>query len=123
MTTIALRPSLFEQLRPEAERLGTNVETLANEWLERRLWQARREKIFAESKRYREMHAELRAKYADKFIAMRDGEVIDHDTALLELCQRIRARYGNEPILITQVTSEPIRRFRIRSPRLRRVMP
>ena len=123
MTTVALRPNLAEPLRTEAERRQTSVEELVNDWLEDYLWQQRNKKIAEESERYRAMHAQLRAQYADKVIAMRDGKVVDSGEELLEVYNRVRARFGAEPILITKVGVEPIETYTIRSPRLETPAP
>ena len=118
MTTVALRPNLAEQLRTEAERRRTDVEKLVNDWLEDDLWEQRTKKIHEEAERYRAQHAQLRLQYADKVIAMRDGEVVDSGEDLPEVYRRIRERFGDEPVLITRVGVEAIETYTIRSPRL-----
>ena len=118
MTTIALRPNLAEQLRTEAERRRTDVEKLVNDWLEDDLWEQRMKKIHEEAERYRAQHAQLRLQYADKVIAMHDGDVVDSGEDLPEVYRRIRERFGDEPVLITRVGVEAIETYTIRSPRL-----
>jgi hypothetical protein len=120
MTVVALRPSLLDQLRTEAERLRTSVDALVNDWLEDQLWRERHKKIYEEAERFRAKHAELLAQYAGRYVAMRDGAVIDHDPDLLALNRRIRERYGDEPILITPVIPEPIQTFKVLGARRRR---
>ena len=120
MTTVALRPELEEQLRPEAERRQTSIEELVNEWLTNQLWQEWHKRIDEESQRFQAKHAELRAQYAGEYIAMRDGTVLDHDADLSTLHQRIRAQYGDEPILMAPVTSQPSQSFKVLSPRRQR---
>jgi hypothetical protein len=117
MTTIALRPDLEQQLKPEAERRQTSVENLANDWLENQLWQEWHRVIEEESSRFQEKHAELLTQYAGEYVAMRSGSVIDHDVDLPTLHQRIRAEYGDEPILMAPVSALPIQKFKVRSPR------
>jgi len=113
MTIVALRPNLVEQLKNEALRRQTSVETLANDWLEEQLWEARRRKINEEAGRFRARHAELLVQYAGKYVAMRDGIVIDHDSELVALHSRVRAQYGDEPILMAPVTSALIQVVRV----------
>jgi hypothetical protein len=115
-TAVALRPALAEQLRAEAARRQTSIEALANDWLEDQLWDARRGKIMEEAERYRAAHAQLRRKYADKIIALWNGQVVDSGDDFMEVYQRIRERFGDEAVLITQVSEEPIETFTIRSP-------
>ncbi len=117
MTTIALRPELIGKLNKEAERRRTSLEELVNNWLEDQLWQEWHRKIAEESGRFQEKHGELFTQYAGQHIAMRDGVVLDQDSDLLALHRRIRARYGDEPILMALVTPKPIQTFKMRSPR------
>ncbi|HLF27997.1 MAG TPA: DUF5678 domain-containing protein [Anaerolineae bacterium] len=123
MTAVNLRPKLAEQLRPEAERRQKSIEELVNDWLEDDLWEQRNKKIHEEAERYYARHAQLRAQYADKVIAMRDGEVVDSGDELLEVYQRVRERFGDEPVLITRVGVEPVETYTIRSPRLGTPIP
>lgn len=74
--------------------------------------------IAIEAAHYRQQHAELLATYRGQCIAMREGQVIDHDADLATLHQRIRAQFGGAPILITPVTDESVLEFRVRGPRL-----
>ena len=113
MDTISLRPNLADQLKSEAIRRHTSVESLANDWLEEQLWDAKRKKIEEEAERFRAQHAELLAKYAGQHIAMREGIVLDHDADLVALHQRVRAHYCEEPILIAPVTAEPIQKIKV----------
>jgi hypothetical protein len=62
----------------------------------------------------------LMAQYAGRYIAMRDGAVLDHDTDLTALHARVRAQYGDAPILIAPVTPEPIQTFQVMGTRQRR---
>jgi len=81
------------------------------------------EQLRPEAERYYAQHTQLRAQYADKVIAMRDGEVVDSGDELLEVFQRVRERFGDEPILITRVGVEPVETYTIRSPRLETPIP
>lgn len=117
MTAITLRSNLLIQLSKEAERRQKSVEELVNDWLEDQLWLEWHRKIGEESKRFQEQHPRLLKQYEGQYIAMRDGVVLDHDPDLLALHTRIRTRYGDEPVLMTPVTAEPLQTFKIRSPR------
>ena len=120
MVTIALRPSVADQLKTEAEQHQTSLDALVNDWLEDQLWRQRHDKIHQEAKHFQVRHAELLAQYTGRYIAMRDGVVLDHDVDLAALHARIRTRYGDAPILIAPVSSEPIQTFRVRGTRQRR---
>ncbi len=121
MLTVELRPELAEQLNKEAKRRQTSVDELVNQWLAEELWKQRVQIIHEESKRFQEQHAQLYRQYANQYVAMRDGVVLDHDTDLTTLHNRIRARYGDEPILMTPVTPEPVPTYRVLSPRRGRI--
>lgn len=118
MTVVELRPKLEVLLHTEAERRQTNVEALVNDWLEEHLWEERRRKIQDESQRFQAMHRELFQKYAGKYVAMCDGEVLDSDVDIVVLYDRIHSKYGDDPILISPVTDDPIQTFQVLSPQL-----
>ncbi|MEK7275709.1 MAG: hypothetical protein AAB427_00025, partial [Chloroflexota bacterium] len=104
-------------IRKVAAEQGTNVESVVNEWLSRQLALAREQKIREESARFRAKQAELRARYAGRFVAMRSGEVLDDDEDAHALYLRIRKQYADEPILIAPVSEQPIPVYKMRSPR------
>ncbi len=120
MVTIALRPGVADQLKAEAEQHQTSLDVLVNDWLEDQLWRQRHDKIHQEAERFQARHAELLTQYAGRYIAMRDGAVLDHDADLAALHARIRTRYGDAPILIAPVSSEPIQTFGVKGTRQHR---
>ena len=113
VTSIELRPALADQIKSEADRRQTDLEVLVNEWLEAQLWQERQKAIPAEAERFRARHAELLVQYRGRYVAMRAGSVIDDDADLVALHNRVRAKYGEEPILIAPVEDNPIQTFRV----------
>ena len=121
MATVALNPELEAQLRAEAKLRQVSMEELITSWLENQLWQEWRRKITEESERFQEKHSELLKQYNGEYVAMRDGVVLDHDADLPSLHRRIRAQYGDEPILMAPVSTQPIQSFKVRSPRRERV--
>ncbi len=66
-------------------------------------WELDRHKISEESKIYHQRHAELKDQYLGQYIAMHDGQVVDHDTDFQTLRRRIRQRFGHTPVMITLV--------------------
>lgn len=113
MATVLLSPTLAVQLEHEAKRRAQSVDDLVNDWLEEQLWRARHKKIQEESARFQAQHADLLAQYGGGYLAMLDGHVVDHDNDLPLLHARIRAKYGDEPILITPLTTNPTQTFRV----------
>ena len=66
---------------------------------------------------YEAMHAELWQQYPNKYIAMYQGQVIDHDDDKIALAIRIEEECPNQVVLIRQVQPELPKPLIIRSPR------
>ena len=118
MTPIAIRDELVPALEKAAQEQGTDVASLVNDWVERQLALAREQKIRDESARFRAQHSQLRAAYLGEYVAMRNGEVLDHGSDVQQLYQRIKDRFGDDAILIAPVTDAPAPIYQMRSPRL-----
>ena len=121
MKDYALSPDVLLQLETVASNDKRNVAELLDDIVKEYIARRHEAQISSEAARFRSQHSELCAKYSGQYIAMRDGKVIDHDGDLSSLHQRVRARFGNAPVLITPVTAEPVQEFRIRRPRLERI--
>jgi hypothetical protein len=65
-------------------------------------------------------YEQLRAVYLGQYVAIHQGEVIDHDADLRTLHLRVFERLGHTPVLLKQVTNRPERELVFRSPRLER---
>jgi hypothetical protein len=115
MTSIPVRDDLIRSIEKLANEQGTDTEALVNAWLERQLALEREQRIFEETERFQAQHSALLPIYAGQYIAMHNGVVVDHAESLTPLYERIRARFGDEPVLITPVTTEPIQTFNRRS--------
>lgn len=107
MPTVTLDPVLYRRVEQAAQEAQASPEAVLAVALRRHLWELDRRKIAEESKAYRRQHAELRAHYLGRYIAMHKGEVVDHDTDFQALWQRVRQRFGRTPVMITQVGHEP----------------
>lgn len=81
-------------------------------------WEAH---ISAEAAAWYARPAADRTPYAGQYVAVLEGEVIDHDEDQSALAERIRARYPETPVLITRAEARAPREFHIRSPRLERL--
>jgi hypothetical protein len=55
---------------------------------------------------FQSMHAELLQKYPGEFVAVFQGEVVDHDTDQSKLLQRRAAKYPGKVVMIAQVLPE-----------------
>jgi hypothetical protein len=78
-------------------------------------------KIREEAAAWRSLSHRERAGYGSSYIAVHQGEVVDHDMDRLSLHKRVRARFGDVPVLITPALADNPREFVLRSPRLERV--
>ncbi len=67
---------------------------------------------------FRAMHGELIKTYGGEYVAIYQGRLVDHDTDLNQLHQRIEARYPDHFVLIRPISDTPEREFFFRSPRL-----
>ncbi len=109
MPTVVVDPELYERAEKASLEHQLSVDELLTKALRRYLWELDRRKISEESKIYRQRHPELKARYLGEYIAMRNGQVVDHDKDFQALYRRIRQRFGYTPVMITQVgeTAEP----------------
>ena len=78
----------------------------------------RRPAMLQEQAAYKTMHADLLRNFEGQFVAVHQGQVIDHDTDELALSQRVRLRLPDAVILIRQVLPQMERVLHFRSPRL-----
>jgi len=120
MIPIAIRDDLIRSAEKVAQEQGTDVASLVNEWVERELALAREQKIREETVRFRAQHSALQTQYLGQYVAMRSGEVLDHDADVNALYLRIHDRFGDEPVLIAPVTESPTPTYDMRSPHLAR---
>ena len=72
----------------------------------------------AEEAAYRNMHAELMARYAGQYVAIYGGRLIDHDPDELALLRRLDAHHPDNVVLMKRVRPLPEPELRVRSPRL-----
>jgi len=121
MPSVTLSPELTDLLTAEAERSGKTLSTLAEEWLRQQYQTLRREQLAVQTNRFWTNHAALYARYPNQYVAFYNDAVLDHDDDLRALALRVRAAHGNLPIVMAQVTAEPVTDYQMRSPRLQRV--
>lgn len=129
MSQITLPDQTVEKLEQFASSQGTNATEILLKLVEDYLADnmptqplsssdGRFAKIETEQKHYEATHATLLNLYRGQYIAMHDGEVVDHDFDRVGLSRRVRSRYGKIPVLIVQVRDEPQFTIYVRSPRI-----
>lgn len=57
---------------------------------------------------YIEMHPRLLREYANEFVAIYNGELVDHGNDFWEVWERVGKTYPNEYVWVSQVLEEPI---------------
>jgi hypothetical protein len=120
MSTITLSPQLMDELKQVATEQAVEAEELLEDAVRAYLRQIEREKIKAEAEAFRRMHPLLVKEHLGQYVAVHNGQLIDYDEDFQALHNRIRQQYGRRPVLLRQVTREPVRVLLMRSPRLER---
>lgn len=85
------------------------------------LRQLDRARIKAEVQTFQAQHADLLGSYFGEYVAMYNGQLVDHDADFEALHTRIRHKYGNQPVLLRRVEQQPTRELVFRSPHMEKV--
>lgn len=120
MLTVTLKPDVAEQVSRLAGEARTEADAIVDEALRLYLVQARRRIIQAETLAFERQRANLLAQYRGQYVAIHDGQVIDHDPSLRTLHLRVYARLGQAPVLLKRVADGPEHEMVFRSPRFER---
>lgn len=107
MHTVTIESDLYNRIEQAAQSRKAEVDDILNQAIRRYLWELDRRKISEESKLYRQHHAQLKEQYLGKYIAMHQGQVVDHDQEFTALRQRVRHRFEHVPVMITLVEETP----------------
>ncbi len=110
---------LVEQLQQVADNQETSVEVLLNNAVAEFLENIALRKIQDETVAFERMHGQLVTQYLDEYVAVHNGMVVDHDADVRTLHLRMRAKFGQMPILLRQVTKDVnLPALVVRSPKL-----
>lgn len=120
MLTVTIESNLAEQISQLAAHTQRSADELVEEAIQAYLSQVRRDKIHAEREEFERQHEQLVTAYLGQYIAMHEGQVIDHDPDLQTLHLRVIERLGRTPVLLTRVAAQPHRELVFRSPRFER---
>ncbi|MEZ4862658.1 MAG: DUF5678 domain-containing protein [Caldilineaceae bacterium] len=120
MTTITLnRVDLVEQLQQVASAEDMSAEELLDKAVIEFLEKVAVQKLQDETAAFEKMHAQLVEKYLGEYVAVHNGIIVDHDAEARTLYLRIRAKLGQMPILLRQVTEDAqLADIVVRSPKL-----
>lgn len=97
---LQISEDLAQEIEQEAKYRGVTIEKFLQTVVRRERTMAAREKIEREQQWWLRQPLDLRIKYQGQYVAIHNQEMVDHDVDENELHQRVRARYGNMPILI-----------------------
>jgi hypothetical protein len=73
--------------------------------------------VDVEVQAYAAMHPSLWERFPTQYVAVYQGQLVDHDADALALSRRVHMRWPKEFVLIRKVEAKPDRELRIRSPR------
>lgn len=118
MTVVDLNPRLFEQVRWIARWQKVSTDELTSRALSSYLDRLEWEKLQSEMEAFQAQFPALRARYPDQYVALHEGQVIDHDPDLRALHGRVYARMGSVPVLLQKVTEAPAPDILVRGPRM-----
>ena len=104
MASVVLRESaLVYQLEQLAEQTAQPVEKVLETAVASYLDELQRVGIHAETQAFWDMHQGLVQSYLGQYVAIYQGEVVDHDRDVSQLEQRVRKRFRLLPVLIAPV--------------------
>ena len=119
MANVVLRESaLVYQLEQLAERTAQPVEEILETAVASYLDELQRIGIYTETQAFWDMHRGLVQSYLGQYVAIYQGEVVDHDRDVPHLSQRVRKKFGILPVLIAPVKPEIKYEIRWRGGRL-----
>lgn len=70
-----------------------------------------------EKKAYLQLYPQLKKQYSGRYVAIQNGELVDHDVDYGALFERIDDRFPDTFVWLTRVEDEPIGTIVFRSPR------
>ena len=116
MQTLTLRPDLTATLTAQSRREARPVDDIVSDAVEQYLEAQWRTQLDEELAAYVKLHPELVRTHFGAWVAVHDGAVIDHDLDRVALYRRVRQRYGRIPVLVCEVTEQPVEEIWLRTP-------
>lgn len=98
-----------------ADYLAQNPPFLPNERLSAMAESTADMAIVQEKQAYLRLHKQLWEQYADHYVAITGGQLVDHDTDKVALYTRIEQRYPNQFVLMRRVEATPERTYTFHS--------
>jgi hypothetical protein len=76
-----------------------------------------REAMLREVEAYKAMHSHLVQQYLGQYVAIYQGQVVDHDVDAIALLKRVKKHYPTQIVLRRKVEKQPEPVLQFRSPR------
>jgi len=121
MQTLTVESELYKRVEEAAQEQDASVDDLLTQALRYYLWDLECRKVSEETQRYHQHYQGLKEKYLGQYIAMRNGQVVDHDQDFITLRKRVPKRFGRTPVMITlveDVVERPLARSGFRMGRM-----
>jgi predicted transcriptional regulator len=118
MSTISIEPTLRTRVEQIAQRLGKPAEEIVEEAIQEHLDHLDLQKLQEEGAAFKQMHADLKARYFNQYVAVHQGQVVDSDAEFEPLVLRVQSQFGDVPIYISRVAETPEVEWRFRSIRM-----
>lgn len=113
MTALVLtKPTLTERVTQWARATDRPTDDVLEEAVQAYFDAIEEAAIIRETEVFWSAYDSILARYRDGFVAMRQGEVVDHDPDVSRLEQRVRADFGLLPVLIAPLLPPPPREIR-----------
>ena len=116
---------IYDQVAQAADKLERNVADLLLETITCTFAPPPIDPKWAQMNRnvaaYQALHAQLVKNYLGRYVAIYQGQLVDHDTDPIILLQRVRAKYPDQVVLRRKVEPVAEREITVRHPRIERV--
>jgi hypothetical protein len=116
MSDMVLKENLRETLMQSAARENRSVDDLVNEAVETYLLEQQRSKLDQEILAFERLYGQLMENYYGEWVAIHDGQLVDHDIDGTALYKRIRSRFGTISVLLRRVTEDANEDIWLRTP-------
>jgi hypothetical protein len=116
MPTVTVKEEVVEQI--DHLTSSTNLEEVVEQALRMYLEEIGLKKMRHETVAFQQMLPDLLNQYDGEYVAVHQGEVIDHDVDLRALHLRVFEALGHAAVLLKKVAAQPEQDLVFRSPRL-----
>lgn len=117
---------LYRQVEKVADAASRNIPDLLLDTITRSLSpfpvDSTRPEMLDNAAAYRSLHAQLVKHYLGQFVAIHDGQLVDHDSDPVTLLQRVRTQFPDRVVLRRRVELTAERELHVRHPRIEAVV-